>query len=297
MGRVPKHPHGRFVLVPHIEGQACQLPSVDLGDDGGMLAGRARGLIATCAAAWIAVAVFAGCSSSVSTDRSKARTRPLELSAGAPSKASSPVAATRGPLAAGTYYTSQMTPTVTFTVGSGWTVFTEGQGDFGLYMGARDQINSYLEVDFTSLRHGVDVGVLDPPFLGARDETVEQLAARTKPVPANLEGYLRGLGYLQVSPAQPARMGGLSGVMFDVGVGSIADQPACQPNPAKCDFSLFNEPARGSPFADPAGLGIHLWLLQANDGPLVVTADALDPALLAAQNPTIDALLASVHFG
>jgi hypothetical protein len=146
--------------------------------------------------------------------------RHLESAAGAPGRASTPVAASAGPLVPGEYYTSLFGPTFTYTVGDGWRLTAETPGVVVLQQDVGTEREG-LTITISSPARSDTVVLRDP--ITPPGETDDEQLRRSLPMPEDYIAYLAQHQVLGVSDVAPATLLGRPGTVADV---AVTDQPA-----------------------------------------------------------------------
>jgi hypothetical protein len=198
-----------------------------------------------------------------------------------------------GTLDPGTYRTTVFEPATTFRVGAGWEVpFAETSGSFTL---GRD-VDSTAPLEGSYLTFVRVEQVFATPLL--TDDQLRGARGRyLRPVPGDLVAWLRAHPYLEVSTPKRVRIGGLTGMRFDVGVTGLPDRPdTCEDlNPRQCVF-LFPFVGSSEVVAAVEGPPSRNYVLDPGGPPLVITIDA-PPAERAAFLAQAGKVLATVRFG
>jgi hypothetical protein len=239
----------------------------------------------------IAAVAVTACTSDTASS-SGHQTQPLDLFAGVPGHSASPPAIVQGPLPPGTYVTSVFSPTMTMTLGAGWTLESEGPGYLVLDIPSTQQTIDFIRLDQGRVFH---------PVLGVDQEDPSRQYA-TQPAPADYFEYLRSTGYVQLSSPQPTVVGGLSSSSA-VGVVTLPGQPGTcrvyRSDPGPC--LLLMGVATPPPLkVFEVGPGQVEWVLvPTRPGPVLVSIVAgppRDAAALDAFLPQADALLGTLKF-
>jgi hypothetical protein len=199
-----------------------------------------------------------------------------------------------GPLAPGTYVTSVFSPTMTVTVGAGWTLESQAPGYLTLDIPSTRQLIDFVRVDLAR--------VLSPP-LGFDQESAAQTYADSRPVPADFFGYLRSTGYVDVSAPQPTVVGGLSSVAAVGVVRELPSQPgtcAVRTGPGPCFLYIgVPNPPPAHTFNSVPGEAVEWVLVPTHPGPLLVSivgGPPYGPDELDAFLPKAEAVLATIGF-
>jgi hypothetical protein len=188
-----------------------------------------------------------------------------------------------GLLEAGTAYTTiAFAPAVTFTMSEdGWENIGESGGSFSLLPIASpgDSI--------TFLRDPVARG----PGSAEAGSSVDDLAA-----------WLAGNPLLDVSPATPVTIGGLSGLTVDFSIadGAESNDPACPVQVCVLMFKGEDTGPHPSWEWDWGSAGPEmqrLYLLSASDGVVAIFVDSLNGKTFDSLTAKADTILASVTFG
>lgn len=169
--------------------------------------------------------LISGCSSSAATSRSTlaASTNASEQATAAPStvvrkKCPNPDAGPRnkcrGPLDAGQYTTTELQPSLTFSVpGVGW-------------LNTEDETGQFLLIPPGGSQAGVDAGTAD--FIGVYSSVAAPFGCLEEPDPAvatTVQAYLEWLQHqpsLVATAPRPVTVGGLTGVQVDVSMSTTA---------------------------------------------------------------------------
>jgi hypothetical protein len=238
--------------------------------------------------ATVAFAVTAvACGSGGGTVRSD-KPRPLDLHVGSPGASSVPVAAARGALVPGTYYTSRFLPAFRFEVSGRWKLEAESRGLVYLTRGSfpDDFVDLYLFVPGHE-----QARVVEPPLV--RDDQPPQ--ATIAPFPQDYVDYIARSPYLDAGPPTPGDLFGLHGTFVDAVVAGTPPGGMCAGAPGTC-FSLFRYgPAAVSEQVEAYGSTLRVWSLDSKDGQLIAIFAARDPAQLNA-GTELSVIVDSVRF-
>jgi hypothetical protein len=216
--------------------------------------------------------------------------RPLDLHVGSPGASSVPVAAARGALLPGTYYTSRFRPAFRFDVPEGWKLEAESGGLVYLTRGSFPDnfVDLYLFVP------GREAARVVTPPLVRDDEPPGEVVA---PFPRDYVDYIARSPYLDAGPPTPGELFGLRGTSVDALVSRTPADGICNRLPGTC-FSLFRYGiAAFSEQVEPPGATFRVWSLDSEEGPLIVILSTKgDFATLVAGGPELNSLLGSVQF-
>ena len=239
------------------------------------------------------VLAAAGCGGKEETGPS----RPIETGPAAASTTTAAAAGPRplapGPLEPGTYETVEFRPKLSFTVGEGWGVLGDAENGIALAPRFDPAKGPEKQLTFTAVKW-----VFDDPLLTDK-ELATNREAHIRPAPRDLERWLRANRYLEVGPSQPARLGGVRGVQFDLRVKDLSGPSNCQqfePNHCVLLFPITRganvEPIE---LVEVGGSPSRYTLVEVEGQPVLVTvgapADQLEDFLAEA-----DKVLKSVTF-
>jgi hypothetical protein len=228
------------------------------------------------------VAALVCCSPEARTARPGARRQPLDLGAGAPSRARTPIPLSVGPLAGGTYTSTVFSPQLTLTVGEGWKLRFESSRFLNLRRADQEELDFVVEAE---------ASVLDPPaFSDAEGES--EVQERLRPMPHDYIEYLRGLPYLDVGVPQPVSLSGSTGRAVDYVVTQVPSLPGnCLGQPGAC-FVPFAISSVDLALLLP-GARVHVVNVDVGNHSVIIMATSASPAALAAMT----AVIPTVQFG
>jgi len=264
----------------------------------------------SCARRGILVAVLAGvlvagCGSE-SAIRGTAEPRRMDLAVGVPGRSLLPTAAAPGPMAAGSYYTSQFRAPFRFEVPECCTLDNESAGVVFMHGG---EFPDASELYVVAPRHA-PLRVADPPIVQDEEylpleyfprsrggEVVRGSVRPLGPFPGDYLEYLAASPYLEAGPIQPADLFGLPGRALDVVVSRTPAEGSCNGFVGYC-FSLFVYGRNGlSEQIEPRGAVMRVWELdRAGERVMVILAAPSQArfdeaaAALAALAPTVEFL-------
>lgn len=211
---------------------------------------------------------------------------PLATAAPTPRRATCPSlhgGACLGPLAAGTYTTVAFRTPITYTVPEGWANYEDLPGNFLLIPpgGSNEGVDAGTS-DYLGIYRGVAV----PAAECERPELIGPSAAEMVDALASLDGLI-------VSEPEAVQVGGLSGLMVDIGLDPASDGGCVIPGLGRLVPLIIGTGPASLEHAQLEGFTTRLFLLDHGDTNLVIEISDVQtsPGATADHEPIIDSLV------